>query len=161
MPVCAPARAFGSSLWGAMKRPSQTASRKHLANRRAKSIVGAQSAVMKTRIVFDVETEQFTQDFRQAKDIKARLAHAPKMRLACAFDGVRWMYFLPSEVPELAALLLKADEVVTFNGKPKRRHCSTKARASSASCTAAASFGKAFHFLLICEADHIGISRSG
>jgi hypothetical protein len=78
--------------------------------------VKKRKAAPKTRIVFDVETELFTSDFRAAKDIKARLASAPKMRLACAFDGVRWMYFLPSEAAELSALLAKADEVVTFNG---------------------------------------------
>jgi len=72
--------------------------------------------VVKTRIVFDVETEQFTQDFRRATDIKTRLASVPKMRLACVFDGVQWRYFLPSEAAKLCALLGKADELVTFNG---------------------------------------------
>ena len=61
--------------------------------------------VIKTRIVFDVETEQFTQDFRRANDIKTRLANTPKMRLACVFDGVQWRYFFPSEAAKLCALL--------------------------------------------------------
>jgi hypothetical protein len=74
-----------------------------------RGIAAKPNAVAKTRIVFDVETEQFTQDFRDAKDIKTRLARAPKMRLACAFDGVRWIYFQPPEVPKLSALLATAD----------------------------------------------------
>src|SRR5882672_9615010 len=69
------------------------------------------------RICFDIETELFSEHFRAARDTKSRLMHAPKMRVACAFDGVRWMYFLPSETAELIALLLEADEVINFNGK--------------------------------------------
>lgn len=67
-------------------------------------------------VVFDVETEQFAEQFRQAKDAKARLIYAPKMRLACAFDGIEWMYFVPSDSKKLVALLTEADEVITFNG---------------------------------------------
>src|ERR1700732_4207054 len=69
------------------------------------------------RIFFDVETEVFTDHFRYARDVSSRLIHAPKMRVACAFDGAEWMYFLPSEAMQLIAMLRRADEIVTFNGK--------------------------------------------
>jgi hypothetical protein len=69
------------------------------------------------RIFFDVETELFTDDFRRARDSSTRMTYAPKMRLACAFDGATWMYFLPSEAKQLVALLQGADEIITFNGK--------------------------------------------
>jgi RNase_H superfamily len=69
------------------------------------------------RLCFDIETELFTNDFRHARDFKDRLKHAPKMRIACTFDGERWMYFLPSEADALIALLVAADELITFNGK--------------------------------------------
>jgi len=69
------------------------------------------------RVWFDVETELFSEHFRAAMDAKNRLRHAPKMRLACAFDGIRWMYFLPTQASELINLLLAADEIITFNGK--------------------------------------------
>jgi hypothetical protein len=39
------------------------------------------------------------------------------MRVACAFDGVRWTYYLPTETPALIKLLSRADEIITFNGK--------------------------------------------
>jgi len=69
------------------------------------------------RVCFDVETELFSEHFRVAADTRNRLKHAPKMRLACAFDGIRWTYFLPMEATGLIKLLLEADEVITFNGK--------------------------------------------
>jgi hypothetical protein len=39
------------------------------------------------------------------------------MRLACAFDGRDYRYFLPAETEALLAMLHEADEVITFNGK--------------------------------------------
>jgi hypothetical protein len=69
------------------------------------------------RVCFDIETELFSEHFRFAPDTKTRIKHAPKMRVACAFDGVRWMYYLPSEASALIKFLLKADEIITFNGK--------------------------------------------
>ena len=92
-----------------------TFSKKRLISKRAPSVATKKRPDASKRVVFDVETEQFTEEFRHA-DIKTRLALAPKMRLACAFDGVRWIYFLPSEADRLVALLIRADEVVTFNG---------------------------------------------
>lgn len=69
------------------------------------------------RVCFDMETELFSEEFRYARGTEDRLHHAPKMRVACAFDGVRWRYFLPSEAAELIGILLDADEVISFNGK--------------------------------------------
>ncbi len=65
---------------------------------------------------FDVETESFTENFRNARTPEARMSLAPKMRVACAFDGRRWYYFLPSEAAGLIALASAADELITFNG---------------------------------------------
>ena len=47
------------------------------------------------RVCFDLETEAFSQEFGRAPDLKTRLKHAPKMRLACAFDGSNWHVFCP------------------------------------------------------------------
>jgi len=69
------------------------------------------------RLFFDIETELFNQHFRDASDIATRQRHAPKMRIACVFDGEQWIYFLPEEADAFIALLLAADEVITFNGK--------------------------------------------
>jgi hypothetical protein len=68
------------------------------------------------RVCFDIETELFNDIFRRADTAAIRLKHAPKMRVACAFDGVRWRYFLPSEAAALVKLLASADEIITFNG---------------------------------------------
>jgi len=68
------------------------------------------------RLCFDVETELFSDQFRHAGTKAIRLTHAPKMRLACVYDGVTWMYFLPGEAPALIKLLSRADEIITFNG---------------------------------------------
>ena len=68
-------------------------------------------------ICFDIETELFTDEFRYADDLIARMRCAPKMRLACTFDGKEWRYFLPSEAKALVKLLSSADQVISFNGK--------------------------------------------
>jgi len=68
------------------------------------------------RVCFDIETELFSEDFRSAKTVASGIEHAPKMRLACAYDGKRFMYFQPNEAPALLKLLASADEVITFNG---------------------------------------------
>jgi hypothetical protein len=67
-------------------------------------------------LCFDVETESFTESFRNAYTSGARTLLAPKMRIACAFDGRTWYYFLPSEAAGLIALASNADELITFNG---------------------------------------------
>lgn len=68
------------------------------------------------RVCFDIETELFSDSFRYARDIEARTHHAPRMRLACAFDGNVWHFFLPSDVGSLLRLLKSADEIISFNG---------------------------------------------
>jgi len=100
----------------AFKKPSggATAARRGSVGR-AKTRKAKRRAV--SRIFFDVETEEFTDYFRHARDTPNRLAHAPKMRLARAFDGAEWRYFLPTDAMQLIALLKGADEKVTFNGK--------------------------------------------
>jgi hypothetical protein len=69
-----------------------------------------------TRLCLDIETELFTDHFRNARDTETRTLHAPKMRVACVFDGTDWKYFLPSEAAKLISMLRKADEIITFNG---------------------------------------------
>jgi hypothetical protein len=80
------------------------------------------------RFWFDIETESFSDIFRNARDVATRISHAPRMRLACVFDGKAWHYFLDSEFDKLLKLLLSADEVISFNGLAfdelvLRRHC--------------------------------------
>jgi hypothetical protein len=69
----------------------------------------------KKRIWFDIETEQFTDEFRHA-DSAGRLLCAPAMRIACTFDGKQWRDFLPGDAPKLIALLRSAEEIISFNG---------------------------------------------
>jgi hypothetical protein len=71
------------------------------------------------RIVFDIETEPFSDEFIRARTAKMRIKHVPKMRVACAFDESReeYRYFTPCNVAKLIGLLQSADEVVSFNGK--------------------------------------------
>jgi hypothetical protein len=68
------------------------------------------------RVCFDIETEAFSRKFESARTTEGRLRHAPKMRIACAFDGTKWTYYLPSDAAALIQLLEGADEVITFNG---------------------------------------------
>lgn len=71
------------------------------------------------RIVFDIETEPFSKDFKEAESARARAKFAPRMRLACAFDesSEAYRYFGPKGGRALSKLLQSADEVVSFNGK--------------------------------------------
>jgi hypothetical protein len=71
------------------------------------------------RVVFDIETEPFTEDFRNAESRAEKRKHAPKLRLACVFIQTtrKYRYFVPDTAPELIALLQGAKEVVSFNGK--------------------------------------------
>jgi len=85
------------------------------------------------RVCFDIETELFSEQFRNARDVETRLRHAPRMRVACAFDETTWHFFLPSEFDRLVKLLLAADEVISFNGLQfdeliLRKHCELKGR---------------------------------
>jgi hypothetical protein len=51
------------------------------------------------RVVFDIETEAFSEAFWKAETTQQRRRHAPKMRLACIYR--EWTrthhYFLPDE----------------------------------------------------------------
>lgn len=87
------------------------------------------------RIVFDIETEAFTKEFKDADPVRARTRLAPRMRIACAFDESRstYLYFGPRQGPALIRLLQSANEIVSFNGKHfdllvLRRHCGLKGR---------------------------------
>jgi hypothetical protein len=99
----------------ASKKPSSGATVRGRTGR-AKTVKGKHGTAIR-RVFFDVETEVFTDDFGHARNSSTRIIHAPKMRVACAFDGIEWRYFLPSEAVQLIALLRSADEIVTLNGK--------------------------------------------
>ncbi|MGA2056011.1 MAG: hypothetical protein ABSG88_11925 [Bradyrhizobium sp.] len=88
------------------------------------------------RVCFDIETELFSEQFRNARDVETRLRHAPRMRVACAFDEMTWHFFLPSEFDKLVKLLLAADEVISFNGLQfdeliLRKHCKLEGKLPS------------------------------
>ncbi len=76
-----------------------------------------QSSRKRIRLWLDIETEQFSASFRDARHNDVRLVHAPKMRLACVFNGASWHYFTPEHSSELLKLLRSCDEIITFNGK--------------------------------------------
>ncbi len=71
------------------------------------------------RLIFDIETEPFSQDFLNADTEKARTKHAPKMRVACVFDESQdeYTYYTPDNADALVKELLSADEIVSFNGE--------------------------------------------
>ncbi len=70
------------------------------------------------RLVFDIETEQFTLEFGCAKTRTDRVENAPKMRVACVFNEDRneHSYYTPETVEMLIEELITADEVISFNG---------------------------------------------
>lgn len=71
------------------------------------------------RLVFDFETELFNDRFKYASCLDEKRKHAPKLRLACIFDTStgKYTYYRPQSVPRMIARLLKAEEIVSFNGK--------------------------------------------
>ncbi len=71
------------------------------------------------RIVFDIETEPFSEEFKDATTAKARTKHAPKMRVACTFaeSCQEYRYFTPRNAAKFIRQLQSASEVVSFNGK--------------------------------------------
>lgn len=88
------------------------------------------------RVCFDIETELFSEQFRNARDVETRLLHAPRMRVACAFDETTWHFFLPPEFDKLVKLLSAANEVISFNGLQfdeliLRKHCKLKGKLPS------------------------------
>lgn len=71
-----------------------------------------------SRVVFDLETEPFTEAFKAAQTLEERVAHAPRLRLGCAYveDRDEYRYYDPEQTPEPINVLRDAGEVVTFNG---------------------------------------------
>lgn len=71
------------------------------------------------RIVFDIETDQFSDTFYRAETDQQRRKHAPKMRVACIFDEAEnaHRFYTARQAKQLVTDLLAADEIVSFNGK--------------------------------------------
>jgi hypothetical protein len=70
------------------------------------------------RVVFDIETEPFSEEFRDAASNKDRIAYAPRMRVACAYEESRnrYTYYTDKQAAKLIELLRKADQIISFNG---------------------------------------------
>lgn len=91
----------------------------------------------KKRLVFDIETDQFSEHFRTAKTPEARRKHAPKLRIACVFDEAdnAYRFYTSDDGDGLVEDLLAADELISFNGKGfdlfvLQRHCGLNAKQS-------------------------------
>jgi hypothetical protein len=71
------------------------------------------------RIVFDIETEPFGVEFREAKSGKARAKWAPRIRVACTYSesSGKYRFWGSHEARSLIRVLQSADELVSFNGK--------------------------------------------
>ena len=76
-------------------------------------------AQKKKRLVFDIETQPFSELFRDAKTDGDRRLHAPKLRVACVYDEAAnaYQYYTVRNAQKLVEDLLSADEVISFNGK--------------------------------------------
>ena len=76
-------------------------------------------AQKKKRLVFDIETQPFSELFRDAKTDGDRRIHAPKLRVACVYDEAAnaYQYYTVRNAQKLVEDLLSADEVISFNGK--------------------------------------------
>ncbi len=72
----------------------------------------------KTQLVFDLETEQFSEEFHNAIGAD-RVRFAPKLRIACTYTihSKRYSYFEQESVGDLITALNDADQIVSFNGK--------------------------------------------
>jgi len=70
-------------------------------------------------LIFDFETEQFTDSFRYAIGIDQKIKFAPKLRVACVYNlnTGKYTYYRPGTTDKLIARLLNADFIVSFNGK--------------------------------------------
>lgn len=70
-------------------------------------------------LVFDFETEQFTDSFRYAIGIDQKIEFAPKLRVACVYNisSGKYTYYRSGTINKLIARLLNADFIVSFNGK--------------------------------------------
>jgi hypothetical protein len=71
------------------------------------------------RIVFDIETESFSDAFSKAGSDSDRIAHAPLPTVACTYHtGTHHYRFYESDdFPALIRELRRAAELVTFNGE--------------------------------------------
>jgi hypothetical protein len=74
---------------------------------------------MGKRLVFDFETEPFSDEFYKASSPAARLKHAPKLRIGGVYDEANdsYTFYEPADAPALIAHLKGADEIVSFNGR--------------------------------------------
>lgn len=73
----------------------------------------------KNLVVFDIETEQFSQAFVDAKTLEEKTKHVPTMRVCCLFEERTgdYKYYTENNVKDLIAALRSADEIVTYNGE--------------------------------------------
>lgn len=69
-------------------------------------------------LLLDIETEPFSLQFCDAISDRARMKHAPKMRVAWVFDELEdgYRYYTPDNADCLIAELQSADEAINFNG---------------------------------------------
>ena len=72
----------------------------------------------KKRLVFDLETAQFSETFRHCFG-EGKIHFAPKLRLGCVYDMSRkdYTFYEPKQAKKLIEDLLGADEIISFNGK--------------------------------------------
>lgn len=72
-----------------------------------------------SRIVFDIETEPFSQEFKDAETKANRRTYAPNPRLACAYIHQKHQYrfFQTKQMHDLIDLLQNCEEVISFNGR--------------------------------------------
>ena len=82
------------------------------------------------RIVFDIETKQFTEEFNKEKDLAIKTKLSPKMRLACVYEEHtnKYFFYLPEDSKKLVEKIKKADQVISYNGNSfdylvLRKHC--------------------------------------
>lgn len=70
-------------------------------------------------VVFDIETELFSKQFKEARGRRGRVVAAPKYLVACAYDDVsgEFFHFTNKNIKGLFDLFDETDEIVTFNGE--------------------------------------------
>jgi len=69
--------------------------------------------------VYDIETEPFSEKFKDAKDVKSRLKNAPKPRVMVVYSSESDKYH-PFTFDQLSAgveMLLSSDVIVSYNGE--------------------------------------------
>lgn len=70
------------------------------------------------RLVFDIQSDSFSQSFLRADSEEHRELHAPELRVACVFDepSRKLSFYTPGNADVLVSVLQAADEIVSFNG---------------------------------------------